>query len=40
MDDGKLACAVSFDFQNGFDTVDHDILLAKLEPYGISGVYL
>ena len=34
-DSGKFACGVLLDFQKAFDTVNHDILLKKLEYYGI-----
>ena len=40
VDDGKKACGVFPDFQEAFDTLDHDILLAKLEHYGITGIPL
>ena len=38
LDDGNIGCGVSVDLQNFFDTVDHQILLAKLNHYGIRGV--
>ena len=38
IDDNKFSCGVFIDLQKAFDTVDHDILLKKLEHYGIRGI--
>ena len=38
LDSGKFACGIFIDLQKAFDTVDHKILLKKLEHYGIIGL--
>ena len=38
IDNNKYSCGVFIDLQKAFDTVDHDILLKKLDHYGIRGV--
>ncbi len=37
LDHGDYACGVFVDFQKAFDTVNHNILLSKLDRYGIRG---
>ena len=38
MDNGKFSCGVFIDLKKAFDTVNHQILLAKLENYGVRGL--
>ena len=37
LDTGKIVVGVFLDLKKAFDTVDHNILLKKLEKYGIKG---
>ena len=38
LDSGKFSCGIFVDLQKAFDTVDHEILLTKLDYYGIRGL--
>ena len=40
LDQGESVVGVLLDFSMAFDTVDYNILLKKMEKYGISGVEL
>ena len=38
LDKGNIGRGIFVDLQKAFDTVEHDILLAKLEHYSIHGM--
>jgi hypothetical protein len=38
LDKGQLTIGIFLDFSKAFDTVNHNILLAKLNSYGICGI--
>ena len=38
LDQGKIVISIFLDFRKAFDVVDHQILLQKLEKYGIRGL--
>ena len=38
LDKGNIGYGIFVDLQKSFDTGEHDILLAKLEYYGIRGI--
>ena len=40
MDVGLLTWAVFIDLREAFDSVDHEILISKLESYGLKDIEL
>jgi hypothetical protein len=38
LDNKQLALSIFFDLSKAFDVIDHDLLLAKLELYGLRGI--
>ena len=37
IDNNRISCGLFLDFSKAFDTVNHQLLLAKLYKYGVRG---
>ena len=40
LDNGKYGCSVFIDLRKAFDTVNHFVLLKRMDHYGIRGIAL
>ena len=40
IDENRITCGIFLDFSKAFDTINHNILLAKMNKYGIRGLPL
>ena len=38
LDEGNFVCGILVDLEKAFHTVDHNILLKKLDHYGVRGI--
>ena len=38
LDEGKIGCGIFVDLQKAFDTVEHEVLLSKIDHYGVCGL--
>ena len=38
LDEGKIGCGIFVDLQKSFDTVEYEVLLSKLDHYGVRGL--